>query len=101
MLVEPGAAAGGTGLGELVLAEEDPDVLLIALLFQLLEEGENPQILAGLAVEQLTAHRRLERLPGMRGIGAQPARGVEQQLATGLVARLGPGIDGAFDQAPV
>jgi hypothetical protein len=101
MLVEPGAAAGRTGLGELVLAQEDPDVLLVALLLQRLEEGKDPEIFAGPAVEQLPAHRRLERLPGLRRIGSQLARGVQQQLPAGLVARLGPGVDGAFDQAPV
>jgi hypothetical protein len=101
VLVEPGAAAGGTGLGELVLAEEDPDVLLVALLLQRLEEGKNPQILAGPAVEQLPAHRRLEQLPGLGRIGSQSARGVQQQLPAGLVARLGPGVERPFDQAPV
>ena len=42
--VEPGAAAGGTGFGELILPEEHPDVLLVALLLEVLEEGKDPDV---------------------------------------------------------
>jgi hypothetical protein len=51
-------------------------------------------------MKQLPAHPHLEGFPGPVGIGAQLPRGVVEQLAAALVARLGPGIDRAFDEAP-
>ena len=69
--VEPGAAAGGAGLGELILPEEDPDVLLVALLLQPLEEGKDADVAALPSVEQLAPVRRLEPGPGLVGVGAE------------------------------
>src|SRR6187200_1797693 len=39
--VQSAAAAVFTGLGELILAEEDPDVLLVALLLESFEKGKD------------------------------------------------------------
>ena len=97
--VEPGAAAVVAGLGELVLPEEDPDVLLVALLLEALEEGEDADVAPLPAVEQLAAVGRLELVPRLVGIGAERPGEVEQDPAARLVARLGPGIDRAVGQA--
>src|SRR6185503_18660029 len=82
-----------------VLPQEDPDVLLVALLLQPFEEREDAYVTAHLAVQQLAADRGLERAPRRAGIGAQLARRFQQQLAARFVARLGPGVDRPFEQA--
>ena len=98
--VEPRSAALGAGLRQLVLPQEDPDVLLVALLFQILEEGKDPDVAALASVEQLAPHRGLELVPRLGGVGVEAPGPVEQHPAAGLVAGLGPGIDRALRQAP-
>ena len=99
--VEAAAAAVAAGLGELVLPQEHADVLLVSLLLEVLEEGEDPDVLPLAAIEQVPSLARLELVPRLRRVGADAPRELLQQPAPGLVARLGPGIDGAFHQAAI
>ena len=97
--IEPGAAALAAGLGELVLPQEYPDVLLVPLLLEVLEEREDPHVASLAAVEQIPAVRGLELVPRPGGIGAEAARVLQQDPAPRLVAGLGPGIDRPVGQA--
>ena len=97
--IEPGAAAVAAGLRQLVLPEEHPDVLLVPLLLEVLQEGEDPDVAALAAVEQLAAVGRLQLAPRLAAIGAETARELEQDPPAALVARLGPGVDRPLGEA--
>jgi hypothetical protein len=86
-------------VGELILPEEDPDVLLVALVLEILEEGEDPDVPPLPSVEQLAPVPRLELVPGLGRIGTEAAGELEQELPAALVARLGPGIDRPLGKA--
>jgi hypothetical protein len=49
--VQPAAAALGAGLGQLILTQKYPDVLLVALLLESLQEWEDAQVAALLSIE--------------------------------------------------
>src|SRR3712207_6470931 len=66
--VKPGAFTIGTSLGQLVLTEEDPDVLLVTLFLETFEEGKDPDISPLLCVQQLPPVRRLQLGPGLMSI---------------------------------
>ena len=97
--VEPGAAAVAAGLGELILPEEDPDVLLVPLLLQILQEREDPDVASLAAVEQLPPVGGLELVPRRLSDRRRAPGVLEQHLPARLVAGLGPRVDGAVGQA--
>jgi hypothetical protein len=83
------------------LPQEHPDVLLVALLFQALEEVMNTDEASLATIEQLTPVRGLQLAPGLMGIGADGPGKIEENLAARFVARLGPRVYRAFGQAPL
>src|SRR4029077_1905030 len=98
--VEAGALACRAGPGKLVLPEEDPDVLLVALLLEPLEKREDADVAALPAVEQLALLSGFELAPGGAGVHVQLPGTLEQDPAAGFIAGLGPGVDGAPGQGP-
>ena len=68
--VEAGPAALGAGLGQLILPQEDPDVLLVPLLLQSFQKGIDADETPLASVEQLPALGRLQLGPGLVGVGA-------------------------------
>src|SRR5262249_17377940 len=66
--VEAGSVARLAGTRELILAEEYPDVLLVALFLESLEEGENSDVATLSPVEKLALLGRLELRPWGAGI---------------------------------
>src|SRR5213592_3279490 len=96
--LEPGAAASGAGLRELVLPEEHADVLLVALFLEPLEKGKDPQVAATRVVQQEVSFARRDVLPRGIEVDAAGTRGLAQQPPASLVAGLGPGIERAIDQ---
>ena len=97
--LEARAAAGGASLGELVLAQEDPDVLLVPLHFEALEEREHAEEAAGRSVQQEMAVPLGQIAP--RRIEGDPAgaRRLPEDAPPALVARFGPGIERPLRQA--
>src|SRR5207302_5903956 len=88
--LESGTAAGGAGLGELVLPQEHPDVLLVALRLEPLEEREHAEEPPPRPAEQKAAGGGAPRPPrGVPGGGPSPRRPAPA-AAPALVARLGP-----------
>src|SRR5205807_9476391 len=97
--LESGTAAGGAGLGELVLAQEHPDVLLVALRLEPLEEREHAEESPPRPVEQKVAGVAVQVAPrGVQRDALRP-RGLAQDAAPALVARLGPGVERAAREA--
>src|SRR5262249_44705758 len=90
------AIACRTGLRELVLPQEHPDVLLVALAFQPFEEREDPEITAARMVQQKFPVLRRYVLPRRVQPNAARARRLTQQPAPSLMGGLGPRIKGAL-----
>ena len=81
------------------MPEEDPDVLLVALLLEALQEREDADVAALASVEQLPPVGRLELVPRLLRVGAEAPGEVQQDAAARLVARLGPRVDRAGGEA--
>src|SRR3989442_13062038 len=98
--LETRAPAGRARPGKLILPQEDADVLLVPLRLQAREEREHPEEPAARAVQEEVAVSPREVVP--RGIERDAAcpRGLPQDAAPALVARLGPPIGGAPRPAP-
>ncbi len=94
--VEPGSFAGRAAMGHLVLSQEDADVLLVALGFEVAEKGKDADVLSLPAVQQLPADGDGERFPRGLVVRAQGLSRPHQELAARLVPGLGPRIDGAI-----
>src|SRR6266851_1895676 len=95
---EPRAAASRARLRELVLPQEDPDVLFVALLLEPLEEGEDPEVATALVVQQEVALARRDVLPRRVQIDATGSSRLTQQAPASLVAGFGPGIQRAVGE---
>jgi hypothetical protein len=97
---EPRATASRTRLGELVLPQEHPDVLLVALFFEPLEKGKDPEVAAFRVVEQEVPLARRQVFPTYIQANALCPGGLAQQAPTSFVAGLGPGIERAGGERP-
>src|SRR5690606_5302154 len=91
------AAARRARLGALVLSQEDPDVLLVALLLARPQEREHP-LEAARAVEHGVAEVLREIAPGGVGRDAALAREGQEPGTLPVVARLLPRVDRALPQ---
>src|SRR5205807_4351631 len=101
--LESSAVAPRAGLGELVLAQEDADVLFVTLLLETLEErqhgDEAPSRFAPLRPPQQEPPVRVgEVAPRTLEWNPSGACGVPEHAPAALVPRLGPGIEGALRQ---
>ena len=99
LVVEPGSVADRAGVGQLIPAEKHPDVLLVTLLLEALEERKDSHVAAVFPVEQLSLLIRLECRPGLFRIDTQGPRRVGEQPPAGLVAGFGPRIERTLAQA--
>src|SRR5260370_30634203 len=96
--LEPRAAAGGADLRQLVLAQEDADVLLVALRLEPLQEREHAEKSTAGAVEQEVPGPFRQVLPGCIERDSLGPRDLAQNATPALVARLGPGIQRTLGQ---
>ncbi len=90
---ESRATASGARLGELILAEKHPDVLLVALFLEPLEERKHPEVAAFLVMEQKLPVARRNVFPAHIQANAACTGGLAQQTPPAFVPRLGPGIE--------
>src|SRR3989442_372330 len=95
---EPRTTASRARLCKLVLPQENPDVLFVALFFQPHEEGEDPEVAAALVVEQEVTLARRDVVPRRVKVDAAGARRLTQQAPASLVAGFGPGIQRAIGE---
>ena len=93
-----GAAAVGALLRGLILPEEDADVLLVALLLEVAQEGKDSLVAARAGVQQLVPLRHAELLEGTVHRDPFLLRELRELAAHVVVARLGPRIDRAVAQ---
>src|SRR5690606_6604734 len=92
------ASARRTLLRRLILTKEHPDVLLVTLLFQRAQKGQNAHVSAtGTVQEQGTMLIRQLR-PGRVLIYPLAARELRERAPAGLVARLRPWVDCTIPQ---
>src|SRR6267154_1833029 len=96
--LEPRAAAGGADLRQLVLAQEDADVLLVALRLEPLQEREHAEKSPAGAVEQEVPGPFRQVLPGCIERDSLGPCDLAQDATPALVARLGPGIQRTLRQ---
>ena len=101
--LQPGAIATGACLGELVLPQEDADVLLVAFLFEPLQEREDPEIAATLVMQQEVALACRDVAPGRVEVDAPGTGRLAQQSPPSFVPWLRPGIERAVGEgaAPI
>src|ERR1700694_5099097 len=78
-----------------MLPQEDADVLLVALLLEAREKRKHPEVTSARIVEQEAAVALGEIAPGRFRVEPAGPRGLAQQPAPSLVARLRPGIERA------
>src|SRR6266550_8264369 len=91
--LEPRAATSWARLSKLVLPQEHPDVLFVALFLEPLEERKDPEVAAFRVVEQEVTLARRNILPTHIQANAAGTSGLAQQAPTSFVAGLGPGIE--------
>jgi hypothetical protein len=91
--------ARGAGERLLVLPQKHADVLLVALALERPEEREHADKASRLLIQQETALRRGDLVPGLLPGDAARAGHVAQQAPAPDVARLGPWVDRAVRQA--
>ena len=97
--VEPAPRTVRACLGQLILPQKDPDVLLVALLLQTLQKRMDADKAAFASIEQLPPLGRLQLGPRLVRIGANGLGEVQQNLSPLFVPGLGPGIDRSVGQA--
>ncbi len=95
------AVTGGAFLRGLVLPQEDADVLLVALLLEVAQEGKDALVPADAAVQELLALRCSELLPGDVHRDPLLLRELGEGTTLVLVARLRPRVDRAVAQGAV
>ncbi|HJQ20121.1 MAG TPA: hypothetical protein VJ867_07220 [Gemmatimonadaceae bacterium] len=94
------APAGGADSRGLVAAQENADVLLVALLLEVLEEGKDALEAARARMEQLLARARRQARPRLVQRNALAAAELGERATLVVVAWHRPWIDGAVAHRP-
>ena len=94
--LELGAVTAGTLLRRLILPQENADVLLVALLLEILEKREDSLVAARPRFQQQLSLRGSELIPRLVHRDALALCKLGERAALVVVTRLGPRIDSAI-----